>query len=113
MDDQGIYDAAMEEWMCVLAQLWEAIDKPLDTKRLKIYRNQLDIVPLGLLDKSVKRVIREHNYSNIPPTGTIWQAVKKELSLAGYDPGPKGEYLDEALEHWNNGFYARAVYQFA
>jgi hypothetical protein len=90
--EQEIYEAALADWMGVLGQLWTAIGKPIESNRLKVYRDQLGDVPLGLLEKSIARVLRENTWSNVPPVGTIWQAIRKELG----DPYD----LQVALENW-------------
>ena len=69
----------MNEWVGELVRLWDAVGKPLDASRLEIYQRELGDVPLGLLRLAVSRVIRENTYSNIPPVGTVWAAVRKEL----------------------------------
>lgn len=90
--DQEIYQAAMEEWLSVLTQLWTAYDKPLDPERLTLYQKMLGEVPLGLLEKAVKRVIREHKYNSVPAVGDVWSAIRKELGNP-YD-------IDQAIQAW-------------
>jgi hypothetical protein len=100
MSDKEIYDAALEEWTGILAQLWIGIGKPLDPERLKIYRDQLKAVPLGLLELAVSRLFREETWNVVPTVGRIWEAIRKEL----HDPNN----LDEALNGWRP-VYARAL----
>jgi hypothetical protein len=69
----------MEEWLGVLAELWTAVGKPLEPDRLQVYRQALGEVPLGLLELSVRRVIRENTYNVVPLPGVVWAAVRKEL----------------------------------
>lgn len=79
-------------WVGELARLWEAIGKPLDADRLAIYQRELSGIPLGLLEKTISRVIRENTYSNVPPVGAIWQALRAEL-------GHPRDVMD-AIEQW-------------
>lgn len=91
--DQEIYQAAMEEWLGVLTQLWTAYDKPLDPDRLALYQNMLGDVPMGLLEKAIKRVIREHKYNSVPAVGDVWSAIRKELG--------NPHDIDRALQEWS------------
>jgi len=68
-----------EEWLGVLTELWTSVEKPIDPDRLELYQKALGDVPLGLLERSVKRVIRENTYQVVPVPGVIWEALKKEL----------------------------------
>lgn len=99
MTDDQIYEAALEEWTGILAQLWTGIGKPPDDQRLKIYCDQLKDVPLGLLELSINRVMRENTWNVVPPVGTIWQAIRKELE-APHD-------LDYALKIWHPVYRSR------
>jgi hypothetical protein len=92
MTDQEIYAAAHQEWMSILATLWELIGKPIDPKRLRIYGKNLESVPLGLLELAINRVFRENSYQTVPVPGVIWDAIKKELG------NPYN--LDMAVENW-------------
>jgi hypothetical protein len=86
------YETPMEEWLGVLALLWTAVGKPIDEERLKVYQKALEIVPLGLLEQAVKRVIRENDYQVVPVPGVVWAAVKKEVG------NPYN--VEEAIEKW-------------
>ena len=86
----------MDEWNGILAQLWTSIGKEVDCARLLIYGKALGAVPMGLLEKVVARVMRENTYMMVPPVGTIWAAVRKEL----WDPFD----LDAAIERWHPDF---------
>ena len=77
--DETIYQAAMEEWLGVLAQLWTAIGKPIDAERLELYGRLLEGVPLGLLERAVQRVLRENALPVVPPPGAVWRALREEL----------------------------------
>ena len=102
--DEQIYQAALEEWLGVLAQLWTAIGKSIDADRLDVYGKSLSGVPLGLLELAVARVIRENVYSVVPLPGVVWKAVEKELG----DPWD----VRAAIENWKEEKWARVVYRF-
>jgi hypothetical protein len=102
--DEQIHQAAMEEWLGILAQLWTAIGKPIDADRLDLYGKALEDVPLGLLESAVARVIRENVYSVVPPPGVVWKAVEKEL-------GNPHDVL-AAIEKWKDDFWSRIAYRF-
>lgn len=68
-----------EEWIGVITQLWTSIGKPLDPERLRIYCSQLQQVPIGLLERSITRLMKENTWLSVPPIGAIWQAVRHEL----------------------------------
>ncbi len=106
MNEEQIHRAAMEDWVGIIAQLWDAIGKPVDEKRLNMYCKQLQVVPLGLLDKGVSYAIRNNTYSNIPPIGMIWEGVRKELIPLNIPPGID---IADAIEEWNKRLYKRAV----
>ncbi|MCX6983175.1 MAG: hypothetical protein NT118_00300 [Lentisphaerae bacterium] len=63
----------------MLAELWTAAGKPLEADRLKVYRQSLGEVPLGVLELAVRRVIRENVYHVVPLPGVVWAAVRREL----------------------------------
>ena len=92
-------DLLLEEWLGVLAELWTAAGKPLEADRLKVYRQSLGEVPLGLLELAVRRVIRENVYHVVPLTGVVWAAVRREVG----DPW----YIRLAIEDW--AFSRRAM----
>lgn len=99
MTDAKIYEEALEEWTSILAQLWTGIGKPIDDQRLKIYCDQLKDVPMGLLENAINRVLRQNTWNVIPPVGTIWQAIRKELG----DPHD----LDYSLKIWHPIYRSR------
>ena len=101
---KDIEEMAMMEWLGVLTRLWDAIGKPLDADRLEVYRRELGDVPFGLLEKAVSRVIRENTYSNVPPVGTIWAAVRKELG----NPSD----LEDAIRRWDERLLERCFVRF-
>jgi len=99
LTNEQAYQLELREWMSVLAQLWTGIGKPLEPERLKIYRDQLKAVPLGLLDLAIARVMRENTWSNVPAVGVIWQAIRKELG----DPHD----LIYSLQIWHPAYRSR------
>jgi hypothetical protein len=92
MTDEQIHQAALEDWLGVLAELWTAVGKPLDAERLKVYQKSLETIPLGLLELAVLRAIRENTYQLVPPPGALWAALRKELG----DP----QDVHAAIEAW-------------
>ena len=44
-----------------------------------MYRKSLGEVPLGLLERAMRRVIRENVYHVVPLPGVVWEAVRREL----------------------------------
>jgi hypothetical protein len=92
-------ETLLEEWLAVLGELWTAVEKPVDAKRLKVYQKALGEVPLGLLELAVKRVIRENTYHVVPLPGVVWAAVRKELG----DPFD----IRVAIEGWVEGQWNR------
>lgn len=105
MSDEDIYQAAMEEWLGVLVRLWQAVGKNVDAERLQIYQRELGDVPLGLLEKAVKRLIREWHYANVPNVNEIWKAVCKELDCRPDD-------VLDAIENWKNRSWERCFVRF-
>lgn len=77
--DEDIHQDALQEWLEVLAQLWTAFGKPVDASQMIVYQRSLGSLPLGLLDRAVQRVIREHEFNNVPTVAEVWKAVRKEL----------------------------------
>ena len=90
--EEQIYQAAVEDWLEVLAQLWTAVGKPIDAGRLQIYRHALEYMPIGLLELAVARVIRENTYQVVPQPGVIREAAWKELG--------KPWNLEQQIERW-------------
>ena len=88
----------------MLARLWEAIDKPIDADRLQVYRRELGIIPLGLLEKAVSRCIRENTWLTVPPVGKIWEAVRTELGNP-FD-------VNQAILDWEDASWRRCTYKF-
>jgi hypothetical protein len=100
--DEKIYQAAMEEWLGVLAQLWTAIGKPIDAERLELYGRLMDGVPLGLLERAVRRVLRENALPVVPPPGAVWRALHAELG------NPRD--IHAAIQAWIDGLWAKIIH---
>lgn len=94
----------LEDWLTVLSRLWTSYGKPLEPERLQEYQRMLQIVPLGLLEKAIDRVVREHTFNSVPTVGEVWFAVRKEL----------GNPLDieQAIEAWCEQSWHRCVVHF-
>lgn len=101
MTDEEITQAAREEWLSVLSRLWIAFDKPLDAERLTICQRELEMLPLGLLELSVSRAIREHKYNSVPTISDVWTAARKEL----HNPHD----IDQAIRQWKESLWRRAI----
>ena len=97
-------DEYVPDWLGEIARLWDAVGKPLDEDRLAIYQRELAEIPFGLLTKAISRVIREHSYSNVPPVGTVWKALRVELG------NPRD--VMEAIQEWNERGWQRCVLRF-
>lgn len=82
LTDKEIYDAAFKEWVGVLQSLWVAIGKPVDNERLRLYIDVFRPVPLGLLEKAVRRVQLTTTYQVVPTIAEINNALRAELSDA-------------------------------
>lgn len=92
------YHAAMTEWVGTVAQLWDAIGKPVDEKRLDVYCKQLQSVPLGLLEIGINYAIANNTYSVVPPVGKIFEGIRKEI-VSTANPRP-GLDMNEMIELW-------------
>ncbi len=66
-------------WIKELTKLWTAFRKVPTADELTFYKDQLSEIPYGLLKLAVKRVIAEHEYSNVPLVSEVWKALRKEL----------------------------------
>lgn len=104
--DEELDQMLLDEWHDILAQLWLAANKTLasDEKRYALYAEKLGGIPLGLLEKAIDRVLREHRYSNVPALGEVWAALRKELG------NPYN--LDQAVEEWGARLLERGIYRF-
>lgn len=109
--DESIQKAAYEEWLGVLVSMWDAVDKDVDEKRLMYYAKEFESIPLGLLENSVKRAIRNNGkYLSVPSVGAIWDAIRKETG-----EHPNMDIL-EVVQLWKNQVDERFdmhIYRFA
>jgi hypothetical protein len=80
--DDEIAEMAKSEWLDILRSLWVAIGKPVDQERIKIYARTFGDVPMGLLEKAVKRVQLTTTYQVVPTIAEIHKAIKFELHEA-------------------------------
>lgn len=101
---EELYQTPLEEWLTVLSRLWTAYDKPLDPDRLALYQRTLAIVPMGLLELAIDRVIREHVYNSVPTVAQVWAAVRKELG--------NPHDIDQAISAWCDARWRRCVVLF-
>ena len=76
--------------------MWTAAGKPLEADRLQVYRQSLGEVPLGLLERAVRRVIRENVYHVGPLPGVVWAAMRQELGEP-WDMRQAIEFYDRVL----------------
>ena len=90
--EEEIRQAAVEDWLGVLARLWTAIGKPIEAERLQLYHEALHGVPLGILERAVERVIKGMVYQVVPLPGVVWEAIRTELG----DPVD----IDKAMKEW-------------
>ena len=97
---------ALEEWLGVLVRLWTAFQKQPTPEQLELYQNQLEEIPLGLLELAVKRAIRDYRYGNVPSVHDVWEALRKVLDLSAHDD------LGEAIQHWREIQWERLAYSF-
>ena len=94
MTEEQIQEALTHEWMGVLEPLWTAIGKPVEAARLKVYKDVLGVIPLGVLEQAVKRALRENTYSQVPPPGEVWKAAMSELG------DPSDAEIEQAVDRW-------------
>jgi hypothetical protein len=109
VSDEQIHRAGMEDWVGTVASMWELIGKPVDEKRLNLYCKQLSIVPLGLLEKGIDYAVRNNTYNNIPPIGTIWEGIRKELVHLNMPPGTD---IKDMIDRWNDDLFKRCFHNF-
>ena len=69
---------ANKEWNAILSRLWIAFGKPVDPAQFKVYREELNTVPLGVLEHVVGETIKRHKYNSAPTLAEI-HAVLREL----------------------------------
>lgn len=101
------YKVAIDEWIAALVRMWDAVDKPVDDKRLSVYAEEFKDIPFGLLEKAVGRAIRNNGvYSTVPTVGALWAAIRKE---AGDFPNMD---VMEVVALWEQEKYERIIYRF-
>lgn len=110
MTDAELYRAGMFDWVGIISQLWDAIGKPIDEKRLNVYCKQLSDVPLGLLEAGINYAIRNNTYQTVPPIGQVWAGIRNELKPLNLQPGLD---IKDAIEEWEKTLERRAVYVLA
>jgi hypothetical protein len=74
--DQEIYNLALQEWTGILTKLWTAFGKDpfaneLTKAQLKVYKDALGDLPLGILESVVEETIRRHKYNSVPTLGEV------------------------------------------
>lgn len=104
--DQAIQQAA-EAWLEELSKLWTAVGKTPTLEQLKVYQDMLGDVPLGLLERSVKRALQAHKFNSVPTIGNVWDAFLIELDA------PDGMPIREAIERWEARLWGNTVVYFA
>lgn len=99
MTDEQINQAAREEWLGVIAQLWIAYGKEIDPERLALYQRQFGSLPLGLLQDGVDRAIREQAFNSVPTIGDVWRAIRAVLG--------NPHDLGAAIERWKDNLWSK------
>lgn len=100
MTDEEIYAEAQKEWLGVLMRLWDAFGIVPDDKTVEAYYSALGDIPLGLLERSVIRAIRNHRFNSAPTIAEVLAAVRAELG----EGAPRDFGL--ALEMWTERHFA-------
>lgn len=84
LSDAEINQMATEEWLGVLSRLWIAVGKQIDAERLKVYRDLLGDIPMGILEVAVKNSLEDQfDYSTVPLPGKVMQEARKEMLRCG------------------------------
>ena len=96
--------AIAKEWGDILGRLWTAFGKEIDKPRLTVYARQLRVVPLGLLEQSVDKAIRDQEYNTPPTVHKVFSALKIILG----DPSD----LDFAIAAWAEAGFERCILKF-
>lgn len=98
---------AIDEWIATLTRMWDAVDKPVDDRRLMVYVQEFKDIPLGLLEKAVGRAIRNNGvYTSVPTVGALWAAIRKEAG-----DFPNMEVMD-VVDLWDQEKFERCIYRF-
>lgn len=109
MTEKEMYRESMYEWVGIISQLWDAIGKPVDEKRLDLYCKQLRDVPIGLLEIGVNYAIKNNTYTTVPTIGMIWEGIRKETNKLNLPPGTD---MDIAIERWIERRFKTSFYIF-
>ena len=76
--------------LACIAQFWEAIGKPVDSKQLVVYARQLGDIPLEILEQVVSNLLSTRIYHTIPTIGEVWTELRRWFcSEFGYLMGDK------------------------
>jgi hypothetical protein len=100
-----IHKSAMDEWIHIIAQLWQAVGKdinnldPKDINTINLYGKQLRDVPLGLLEIGVNYAIKNNTYKTVPAVGLIYEGIRAELEKLQMPPATD---MDTKIERWIN-----------
>jgi hypothetical protein len=100
------YQLTLDIWLGVLVRLWTAFQKQPTPDQLDLYQEQLEEIPLALLEKAVKRAIRDYRYGNVPSVHDVWEALRKEMDLSTHDD------IGDAIRQWSELRYEKIVYRF-
>ena len=94
----------MDEWVQEVSRLWVAFQKRPSAEELNLYCDELAMIPLGLLRKTISRAIRDHKYSGVPNLHDVWSALRTEL----------GGVLDikQSIADWIDRGWDRVVVRF-
>jgi len=88
--DHVTYDHVYGYKLACIAQFWEAIGKPVDSKQLAVYARQLGDIPLEILEQVVSNLLSTRIYHTIPTIGEVWTELRRWFcSEIGYLMGDK------------------------
>lgn len=76
LTDKQIYNLALQDWTDILGKLWTAFGKPLNPDQLKVYREALSDVPLGVLEHVVDETIKRHKFNSVPTLAELIETLK-------------------------------------
>lgn len=112
-EDEGVDNTEVfNEWFDVLASMWDAIGKPIDQKRIKIYVHGLDTVPLGLLKPAVSWAMRNNgNYQTVPTISAVWAGVREAVRKDDVNISD-GETVESAIEKWIDAQWGKCATEF-
>ena len=104
--DQDNAEAYRVEFVETIASLWDFIGKPVDERRLQQYMKQLEILPIGLLEKGIAYAVRNNTFNTVPTIGAIWEGVRNELKPLNPRPGAD---VAELIEEWDKSQFKKCV----